>query len=134
MDEPLTNSDAKIPEERRLELKLFQSKLKIPMLYVTHDQTEALSMAGQIAIIHQGKMLQIGSPENVYSLTKSPLVARQIGQPPTNLFFVHRLNVGWYVEGQCIVKTVGSAEAKHGLLGVGPEQIILDGGKHRCIS
>ena len=75
-------------------------------------------------------MLQIGSHENVYSLTKTPLVARQIGQPPINLFFVHRLNGGWYVGDQCIVKTVGSAEAKHGLLGVHPKQIILDGGRY----
>ena len=91
------------------------------MLYVTCDQIEALSMADQKAVMHQGEMLQIGSPENVYSLTKPPLFARQIGQPPINLFFVYRLNRGWYVGDQCIVETVGSAEAKHGLLGVRPE-------------
>ena len=50
--------------------------------------------------MHQGEMLQIGSYENTYSLTKAPLVARQIGQPPINLFFVHRLNGGWYVGDQ----------------------------------
>ena len=88
MDGPLTNID---------------SELKISMLYVTHNQTEALSMADQIAVMHQGEMLQIGSLENVYSLTKFPLVARQIGQPPINLFFVHRLYGGWYVGDQCIV-------------------------------
>ncbi|MEE3232682.1 MAG: ABC transporter ATP-binding protein [Candidatus Latescibacterota bacterium] len=131
MDEPLTNLDAKLREELRLELKLLQSKLKIPMLYVTHDQTEALSMADRIAVIHQGEILQIGSPENVYSLPKSPIVSRQLGQPPINLIFVQCLNGGWYVGDQCIVKTVASAEAKHGLLGVRPEHIILDGGRHR---
>jgi len=85
MDEPLTNLDAKLRGEMRMELKRLQRDLHTTMVYVTHDQTEALSMSQRIAIMHQGVLQQVGSPLAVYNRPATLFVAGFIGSPPMNL-------------------------------------------------
>ena len=76
LDEPLTNLDAKLREALRVELALLRRDLGIPMIYVTHDQTEALSMGDRVAVLDAGRILQEGAPEEIYLRPASPLVAR----------------------------------------------------------
>jgi multiple sugar transport system ATP-binding protein len=84
MDEPLTNLDAKLRSEMRMELKRLQRELRTTMVYVTHDQTEALSMSQRIAVMNQGVLQQVGSPLDVYNHPATLFVAGFIGSPPMN--------------------------------------------------
>jgi multiple sugar transport system ATP-binding protein len=84
MDEPLTNLDAKLRGDMRVELKRLQQELKTTMVYVTHDQTEALSMSQRIAIMHQGVLQQVGTPLDVYNHPATLFVGGFIGTPPMN--------------------------------------------------
>ncbi len=84
MDEPLTNLDAKLRAEMRTELKRLQRELNTTMVYVTHDQTEALSMSQRIAIMNLGVLQQVGTPLDVYNHPATLFVAGFIGTPPMN--------------------------------------------------
>jgi len=95
MDEPLTNLDAKLREALRVELlRLFQ-ELQVPVVWVTHDQAEALSMGERVVVLAAGRVLQVGTPREVYLSPASPAVARQLGQPPINLLAVERRGDHW---------------------------------------
>jgi iron(III) transport system ATP-binding protein len=83
LDEPLSNLDAQLRDEMRSELKRLQSKIGITTVYVTHDQSEALALSDQIAVIDKGRVTQIGSPQDVYFRPANPFVARFVGA--TNL-------------------------------------------------
>ncbi|TPL81493.1 ABC transporter ATP-binding protein [Mesorhizobium sp. B2-3-13] len=85
MDEPLSSLDAKLRADLRLELKRIQSELGATMLYVTHDQIEAMTMADRIGILADGVMVQIGSPRTIYSEPANLHVAARLGQPAINL-------------------------------------------------
>ncbi len=78
-DEPLSNLDAKLREEMRFEIRDLQKRLGITAIYVTHAQEEALVMSDRIAIIHQGKLAQLGTPEEIYERPRSRFVADFIG-------------------------------------------------------
>ena len=78
-DEPLSNVDAKVREQLRIELLEMQRKLGFSALYVTHDQIEAMALAHRVAIMRQGKIVQIGSPRDVYERPLSRYVARFVG-------------------------------------------------------
>ncbi len=80
LDEPLSNLDAKLRVRMRKEIKELQSRLGITMLYVTHDQEEALSISDKIVVINQGKVMQIGTPEEIYHYPKNKFVAEFIGR------------------------------------------------------
>lgn len=80
MDEPLSNLDAKLRIHMRTEIRKIQQKLGITCLYVTHDQSEALTMADRIVVMHKGKVEQIGTPFEIYSNPQSVFVADFIGQ------------------------------------------------------
>src|SRR5258708_30914552 len=84
MDEPLTNLDAALRADMRAELKHLQGDLGITMIYVTHDQTEALSMSQRIAIMNLGVLQQVGTPLDVYNHPATLFVAGFIGTPPMN--------------------------------------------------
>lgn len=128
MDEPLTNLDAKLREELRVELRELARTLETPVLWVTHDQAEALSMADRIAVLVAGRVLQTGTPEEVYARPVSELVARQLGTPPMNAIPARRAGGFWVAEDgtQLCVAAVGAGE--RALLGVRPEHVELDGG------
>jgi multiple sugar transport system ATP-binding protein len=85
MDEPLSNLDAKLREQMRVELKRLQSEQGSTTLYVTHDQTEAMSMADRLAVLHKGVIQQVGAPVEVYESPANMVVARLLGSPPMNL-------------------------------------------------
>jgi multiple sugar transport system ATP-binding protein len=84
MDEPLTNLDARLRSEMRMELKRLQREVGTTMVYVTHDQTEALSMSQRIAIMNLGVLQQVGTPLDVYNHPATLFVAGFIGTPPMN--------------------------------------------------
>jgi iron(III) transport system ATP-binding protein len=83
LDEPLSNLDAQLRDEMRGELKRLQSKIGITTVYVTHDQSEALALSDQIAVMDRGRISQIGSPQDIYFRPLNPFVARFVGA--TNL-------------------------------------------------
>lgn len=85
MDEPLSNLDAKLRAHMRSEIRRIQRKLGITMIYVTHDQVEAMTMGDRIMILHEGKIQQIGKPIDIYNYPANPFVATFIGAPPMNL-------------------------------------------------
>ena len=84
LDEPLSNLDAKLREEMQVEIKEIQSRLKITMVFVTHDQKEALIISDRIAVMHAGDVIQVGSPVEVFERPNHSFVAGFIGQ--SNLF------------------------------------------------
>jgi multiple sugar transport system ATP-binding protein len=86
LDEPLSNLDAKLRVKLRFELrKLLHDELKITTIYVTHDQAEAMTMADRIAIINEGKIIQVDTPLNIYNKPRNTFIATFIGTPPMNL-------------------------------------------------
>jgi multiple sugar transport system ATP-binding protein len=85
MDEPLSSLDAKLRADLRLELKRIQQDLGATILYVTHDQTEAMTMANRIGVIEAGKLIQVGSPREIYTDPRNIYVATRLGQPAINL-------------------------------------------------
>ena len=85
LDEPLSNLDAAFRAEMRTELKHFQNELQQTMVYVTHDQLEAMSMADRIAVMDQGYLQQYGTPLEIYNRPINSFVARFIGSPSMNL-------------------------------------------------
>jgi multiple sugar transport system ATP-binding protein len=85
MDEPMANLDAKLRVDMRSELKRLQRELGTTTIFVTHDQVEAMSMADRIAVMHQGVLQQIGTPQEVYNQPKSLFVAGFMGSPAMNL-------------------------------------------------
>jgi len=130
MDEPLTNLDAKLREALRVELARLRRELETPMIYVTHDQTEALSMADRIIVLSEGRILQIGTPQEVYRRPASPVVARQLGQPAINLLNVTRSGSVWVSESGTPVAPAGDETETEMILGVRAEDIAPSGGKH----
>ena len=85
LDEPLTNLDAKLREEMRVEFKRLHREFGITMLFATPDQLEATSMAEEIALIDQGRVIAKGTPDALYDAPKTVQVARMIGSPPANI-------------------------------------------------
>jgi multiple sugar transport system ATP-binding protein len=84
MDEPLSNLDAKLRVQTRAELVELQRRLAATVIYVTHDQVEAMTMGHRIAVLDQGVLQQIGAPQDVYAEPANLFVARFIGSPPMN--------------------------------------------------
>ena len=84
-DEPLSNLDAKLRTEMRIEIKRLHAELDATVVYVTHDQIEAMTMATRIAVLNDGAIQQIGSPDEIYEFPANLFVAGFIGSPPMNL-------------------------------------------------
>ena len=86
MDEPLSNLDAKLREALRIELQHLQKTQGSTTLFVTHDQIEALTMADRIAVLNEGRIIQVGTPEDIYDRPASTFVAQLVGSPRINLY------------------------------------------------
>lgn len=86
MDEPLSNLDAKLRVQMRAEIMKLHQRLKTTTVYVTHDQTEALTMATRIVIMNNGEIMQVGSPQEVYNTPENLFTAQFIGSPAMNIF------------------------------------------------
>ena len=119
LDEPLSNLDAKLRGETRTELARLHRRLGATMLHVTHDQEEAMTLGDRIAVLRDGRLLQVGAPMEVYDRPANVFVAGFIGTPPMNLLEP----VGPW-EG------LASGGAGETILGVRPEDVLLaeDGG------
>src|SRR6266704_4373183 len=85
LDEPLSNLDAKLRTSARDELKEFQQRVGITTIYVTHDQVEAMGLGDRIAVLNEGRIQQIGTPDEIYHHPASTFVATFVGSPPMNL-------------------------------------------------
>jgi multiple sugar transport system ATP-binding protein len=85
MDEPLSNLDAKLRELLRAELKGLQQRLGTTLVFVTHDQVEAMTMGDRIGVLHEGRLVQVGTPYEIYNQPKNTFVASFVGAPAINL-------------------------------------------------
>ena len=96
MDEPLSNLDAQLRGEMRREIRSLQRRLGITMVYVTHDQTEAMTMADRVVLLRNGRIEQVGTPDELYTHPRTAFAAGFIGAPPMNLL---ALNGGGTITG-----------------------------------
>lgn len=129
MDEPLSNLDAKLRESLRVELQHLQRTQGSTTLFVTHDQVEALTMADQIAVLREGRIVQIGSPTDIYDRPATMFVAQLVGSPGINLFKAGHQNGAMVVENSPIQFALGAAAAAlpaSFILGVRPEDVQPD--------
>ncbi|MDP9033820.1 MAG: ABC transporter ATP-binding protein [Myxococcota bacterium] len=126
MDEPLTNLDAKLREALRVELVELRREMKTPMVFVTHDQAEALSMADRIVVLSEGRVLQTGSPREIYERPVSPVVALQLGQPAINLLRVRRVDGQWTTSDGTALMPAEPGDGGERLLGVRPENVFVE--------
>ena len=100
MDEPLSNLDAKLRSNMRSEIIKIHKQMKATTIYVTHDQTEAMTMASRIVILKQGEIQQIGTPEEIYRHPVNEFVATFIGSPSMNMVPMTYNMDAWYFDGQ----------------------------------
>ncbi len=99
MDEPLSNLDAQLRQEMRQEIRNLQRTLGITMVYVTHDQVEAMTMADRVILLSGGRIEQNGTPVDLYETPANTFVARFIGTPPMNLLRLERGAAGAVIAG-----------------------------------
>ncbi len=136
LDEPLSNLDAGLRASLRRELRLLHQRLGATMIHVTHDQVEAMSLATRIAILHEGRIQQLGTPDEVYDRPANRYVAGFMGAPPMNFIEgrVARAGAAWRFEAPGIVlplpadafPAAGAPAAGHPVvLGLRPEQLRL---------
>ena len=121
MDEPLSNLDAKLRVSMRAQLKHLQHELAITTIYVTHDQIEAMTLADRVAVMDQGKISQLDTPENIYNDPANLFVAGFIGSPAMNLIG-GTLQEGCFQHPQFQLKLSQHANP-HVTLGVRPEDL-----------
>jgi multiple sugar transport system ATP-binding protein len=114
MDEPLSSLDAKLRADLRIELKRIHSELKATFLYVTHDQIEAMTMATHVGVLDQGRLVQFGTPREIYETPVSTYVASRLGQPRINLL---------------PADAFGSAPAGAAQIGLRPEHVAVGDGQ-----
>lgn len=132
LDEPLSNLDAKLRERMRFELKRIQRELGLTTIYVTHDQSEALALSHEIAVMSEGKIVQIGSPRDIYEKPRNKFVADFIG---TTNFLEGTLVAGGAADDVVVVDTaLGKLKAVAGdalsadvpvVVSVRPENVVL---------
>lgn len=122
MDEPLSNLDAKLRVTMRAELKHLSHRLRITTVYVTHDQIEAMTLADRVAVMQHGRIVQLGTPAEIYNRPETLFVAGFIGSPAMNLVDGAITDGGFRVDDFELLKT--TLPARTGLvLGVRPEDI-----------
>ena len=145
MDEPLSNLDAKLRNQMRAEIILLRQKLDTTFIYVTHDQTEAMTLGDRIVIMKDGYIMQVGTPTEVFEMPKNLFVAEFIGAPKMNIMSTELVKEDgkYYVtpfgskivvdgeKGELLAKA--GAESGEILLGVRPEHIILSKTKENAI-
>ncbi|MBA3479353.1 MAG: ABC transporter ATP-binding protein [Lautropia sp.] len=140
MDEPLSNLDAQLRQEMRREIRALQRKLGVTMIYVTHDQTEAMSMADQVILMREGSIEQDAAPEVLYARPATAFAARFIGTPPMNVLRLAAGPGGAVIEGTdgeavraapdaAAAAVVYPGDAAGASLGLRPEHIQLSTGR-----
>ncbi len=133
MDEPLSNLDAQLRAEMRLELQRLQEQLGTTTIYVTHDQTEAMTMGDQIAILNDGSLQQVGSPLDCYHKPENVFVAGFIGEPSMNLIDATEIKSANettlqtdYFNYALSDSIAGSIESSELVFGIRPEDIEIE--------
>ena len=140
LDEPLSALDALLRMEMRSELKRLQHDLKRTLIYVTHDQVEAMSMADRICVLVHGAVEQVGTPSEIYDQPRTINVARAVGSPPMNLLplMVDR-SQGLCLRSASVIfngsadqelDSIGDGDLVH--LGVRPEDVVIGGDAASC--
>jgi multiple sugar transport system ATP-binding protein len=136
-DEPLSNLDAKLRAEMRAEIKLLHQRLGTTCVYVTHDQVEAMTMASRVAVMRDGRILQVGTPRAVYDRPESLFVAGFVGSPGMNLIpgrIVFRGGRAALEAGGALLPldryawAAPPAEGRPAVLGIRPEDVGVAGG------
>ena len=122
MDEPLSNLDAKLRHEMRVEIRALQQRLGMTVVYVTHDQTEAMSMADKVVLMREGQVEQEGTPDSLYDRPATTFAARFIGTPPMNLLDLADSEAGAVIAGTDAA-VPGPSAGKGTRLGIRPEDI-----------
>ena len=129
-DEPLSNLDAALRAEMRVEISKLHQKIKTNMIYVTHDQVEAMTLADRIVILNEGKIEQVGTPEEIYNNPDNIFVAQFIGTPKMNILEIKPEDV----VSNKIIKILGNEiqfnkyniEKKKYYIGIRPEHFDID--------
>ena len=128
-DEPLSNLDAKLRVDLRVELKRLHNQLQNTMIYVTHDQVEAMTLADRIAIMKGGKIMQLSSPDEIYNKPRNLYVADFIGSPSMN-FLEGRLQGGSFMVDDMVMPMTGYEFASanpadtDAVIGIRPEHVV----------
>lgn len=134
MDEPLSNLDAQLRQEMRREIRALQQSLGITMVYVTHDQTEAMSMADQVILLRDGLIEQDAPPATLYAEPASIFAARFIGTPPMNILPLQASAEGMVIEGSAGPVLAAAADTPLAL-GVRPEHVrLVERGIHATVT
>ena len=132
MDEPLSNLDAKLRGEMRGEIKRLHGELGTTVVYVTHDQTEAMTLATRIALMRKGLIRQVGTPEEIYSRPQSLFVAEFVGTPGINLLpatltqrggLIFAAHGRWLLSLEAYSFATAPEEGRPIVLGVRPEDV-----------
>ena len=144
MDEPLSNLDAKLRNQMRAEIILLRKKINTTFIYVTHDQTEAMTLGDRIVIMKDGLIMQVGSPSQVFEMPDNLFVAEFIGAPKMNTvrtsleregdkYFVSPYGIRMPVDGamgEALLKK--DVQPQDIILGVRPEHVTLTNSKNPC--
>lgn len=125
MDEPLSNLDAQLRQEMRTEIRLLQQKLGMTMVYVTHDQIEAMSLADQVIVMRGGKVEQAATPGALYRQPQTSFVAGFVGTPPMNLIRLNDNDTGAVIDGTS-GPSLFAGKGRGTLLGLRPEDLAID--------
>jgi len=125
-DEPLSNLDAKLRHQMRVELKKLHKNLRTTMIYVTHDQVEAMTLADKIVVINKGRIEQVGAPDEIYNSPASMFVAGFIGSPPMNFLTAEMTELGLRFENGYTVDATNlsvPADTRQLVVGIRPEKV-----------
>ena len=135
-DEPLSNLDAKLRSQMRIELQKLHRNIRATMIYVTHDQTEAMTLGNRIAVLNKGKLMQMDTPMNLYEHPSNRFVGGFIGSPAMNFItgvlkggenvFYLNDNQPLFKIGDFIPKTMEGNENRTITVGIRPENILVD--------
>jgi len=132
MDEPLSNLDAKLRHQMRSEIRSLQKDLNITLIYVTHDQTEAMSMADKIVLLNEGEIVQQGRPKELYEKPENTFTAKFLGNPPMNLINLEVEKEGNYIPIFGDKYFLKQKSDKKNILGIRPEDIEISKEGVKC--
>jgi sn-glycerol 3-phosphate transport system ATP-binding protein len=133
-DEPLSNLDAKLRNQMRLEIKKLQRQMGVTSVFVTHDQTEAMTLGDRIVVINNGVVEQLGTPKEIYSKPNTKFVAEFIGSPQMNLFNC-KIESGTALIDNKKINLDKSINLEDASIGVRPDDIqIIDNGQYSSVA
>lgn len=125
MDEPLSNLDAKLRAEMRGEIHRLQKEVGLTMIYVTHDQVEAMTMADEVILLNSGRVEQAGPPHALYDRPETTFAARFMGSPPMNLLTLTGHQAAVALAGPFSDREMEPIHCHQGMVGVRPEHVFI---------